>query len=213
MSLLTIRNQIITEIGGRTDVNTVIDDQINFAAEEIGTMYPFFELNQTATTTTASGQFEYLLPADLFVLWTVRDATKLKRKLVYKDIQAFDEIDTTLTGQPYNWTQWNKSLLLFNQVPDTNAGSHYSIRIRYWRYVPDLSADGDTHILPARVERGIRLKATAYTLRILNMEEKAGEREQEFDRWVSRMEMPAAGTEKETKSAVAYMRRGNSPRR
>jgi hypothetical protein len=62
MSLQTIRNQVITEIGGRADVDNLIDDQINYAVQEIGTMYPFLELYQTATTTTASGQYEYLLP-------------------------------------------------------------------------------------------------------------------------------------------------------
>jgi hypothetical protein len=212
MSLATIRTQIQTEIGGRTDVDTVIDDQVNFAVEEIAAMYPWLEFNQSATTPTADGQFEYLLPTDLFVLWSVKEETSLNRRLEQKEIFSFDDFDETKTGTPGNWSQWGNSLIIFNAVPDDNDGSNYSLRIRYWKIPTDLSADGDEHLLASRLERGVRLKATAFTMNILNMEEKAQVREKEFSRWVQSLGLPKQESKKQDKSSHANMSRGNRRR-
>jgi hypothetical protein len=203
MSLLSIRNQVKVEIGGREDIDTVIDDQINFAVQEFGTMYPFLELNETATTPSVSGQFEYPLPTDLFSLWTVKEETKLNSRLVHKDIKSFDDIDETKTGTPHNWSQWKNSLIIFNSVPDDNGGSNYSIRIRYWKLADTMSNNTDALELPARMERGIRLKATAYTMGILNMEEKQQVKEQELQRWLSTMQVPESVTRTEANRAGA----------
>lgn len=205
MSLLTIRTQIETELGGRSDQTTMLNAQINFAIEELATMFPFLELAQSATTTTADTQFEYLLPTDLYALWSVKEETLRNGLLEQKDIKNFDMIDETVTGSPSNWAQWGNSLILFNSVPDTNGGSQYLIRIRYWRMVSDLTAEGDNHLLPDSWERGIRLKATAFAMRILNMEEKADSRQQEFDRWLSRIKIPQSIAKQESKNARADM--------
>lgn len=209
MALQDMRNQIITEIGSRTDMNTIIDNQINFAVQEIGTNYPFLELNETATTTTVSGQFEYALPTDCFTLWSVKEETKLNRLLTFKDYKEFDMQDESKTGQPTAWTLWKKSVLVFNQVPDDNDSSNYSIRLRYWRLSSTLSNNTDVIDLPARMERGIRLKATGFVFGILQQPEKQTTAEQAYAAWLQNIALPVAGTKQESKRARANLGRGS----
>lgn len=196
MALSNIRTQIRTEIGGRTDLNSVIDDQINFAIDEISMLYEFDELWANKTTTTTSGQSAYLLPSDLYVLWSVKEETKLNMELEYKDIRQFDRMDESKTGIPHHYTQYNRQLILFNMVPDNNAGSNYSIRIRYWMKHPNLVQDADTMILPSEWERGVRLQASAFMFGILDMDDKAAAKNQELDRWMTRIR-PVWGARKE----------------
>ena len=200
MSLKAIRDQIIVEIGGRTDFNSVIDDQINFALQELATMYDFQELEASATTPTASGQSAYLLPSDLYVLWSVKEETALNKPLERKDIQlGFDNVDETKTGTPHFYGVYNRQLIIFNMVPDDNGGSNYSIRIRYWKRHPKLLVDADEMLLPFEWERGLRLKATAMVFGILDQEEKQAAKQAEFDRWVQRISLPRVESGKKNK--------------
>ena len=107
------------------------------------------------------------------------------------------------------WAQYNNSQFLFNGVPDTNGGSQHLIKIRYWKKTTPLTDDADEHELPDNWERGIRLKATAFTMRILNMEEKADSRQQEFDRWLQRIQLPQGVSKAESKSARAQIGGGH----
>lgn len=201
MALIDIREQIRLETGGRTDIDAIIDDQVNFALQEFATMFEFDELWGNATTTTTSGVSHYLLPSDLYVLWLVKEETRLNRELEQKDIRLFDSVDETKTGLPHFFSQYNRQLILFNMVPDDNAGSNYSIRIRYWKRHPQLAQDNDAMVLPYEWERGVRLKATAYTFTILDMDEKAAGKQQELDRWMSRIRLPMG--DRQSKNKVA----------
>jgi hypothetical protein len=197
MTLSTIRNQIIASIGGRTDVNDLIDDQINFALDELTTMFEFEELEGNATTTTSDGQSEYSLPSDLYVLWSVKEETKRNKPLEYKQIRlGYDNIDETKTGVPTMYSVYAKTLTVYGMVPDDNAGSDYTLRIRYWKIQARLSNDADNHVLPQHWERGVRLKATAFVMDELDMIEKAAAKHAEFDRWLGRIKLPK-GAEKE----------------
>lgn len=202
MTLLQIRDDIITQIGGRTDLNDFIDDRINYALDELTTMYEFQELEGNATTTTSDAQSAYLLPTDLYVLWSVKEETKRNRPLERKDIRlGFDSVDETKTGVPTAYTTYNRSLILFNMVPDDNAGSDYSIRIRYWKKQARLSNDSDAHVLPNHWERGVRLKAAAFVFGGLDMEEKQAAKQAEFDRWLQRQKLPQSVEDEKSKMA------------
>jgi hypothetical protein len=197
MALSDIRTQVRIEIGGRQDMDSVIDDQINYALQEFCTMYEFEELQGNATTTTTSGQHTYLLPSDLYVLWYVKEETQNNRQLERKDYNSFHQRDETELGTPSSYAVYAKQLLLFDQVPDDNGGSNYSIRILYWKNHAKLVVDGDAPVTPLEWERGIRMKATAFMFNILDMDEKAAAKQQELDRWLSRIKIPkAAGIEK-----------------
>jgi len=191
MSYSTIRTQIQTELGGRTDHNTLINDQINFAYEEVTTTFEIKELQTTAYTTTASGQFKYLLPSDCFALYTVKDETN-NTPLEEADMKSFDDLDETETGTPKKYAQFNTALYLFDSVPDDNSGSNYTIKIRYWKRVPRLSADNDNLLTPNEWEHGIRLLASAYTHFALNNLERAQFRMEDYKRWLVRFTQPKA---------------------
>lgn len=202
MTLLTIRTDIITAIGGRSDISSLIDDQINYAVQELATMYEFIELEATATTTTTASQSAYLLPANLYVLWSVKEETRRNKPLELKDIRlGFDNVDETKTGVPSFYAQYNKSLILFGMVPDNNAGSNYSIRIRYWKKHATMVNDSDALTLPLEWERGVRLKAQAFVFGMLDMEEKQKMKQDEFDRWLSRIKLPAGASKEKAKAS------------
>jgi len=206
MTLATIRTETITAIGGRTDVNSLINDQINFAVSELATMYAFEELEGNVTTTTTAAQSAYVLPADLYVLWSVKEETRSNRSLDRKDIQlGFDSIDETKTGAPNFYSIYNKQLILYGQVPDNNSGSNYLIRLRYWKRHATLASDNDALVLPVEWERGVRLKAQAFVFGLLDMEEKQAAKQAEFDRWVTRIKLPkGAGKEKAKRAGMNF---------
>ena len=212
MTLLTIRNEIITSIGGRTDIDGLIDDQVNYALGELSTMYEFEELETTSTMTTTAAQSEYLLPNDLYVLWAVKEETLRNKPLELKDIRlGYDNVDETKTGVPHLYSQFNKTLILYGMVPDDNDGSNYSIRIRYWKKHALLVNDTDAIVLPNEWVRGVRLKATAFVFGILDMEEKQAAKQAEFDRWLTRIKLPR-GSQKERAKAMG-MNFGSGGRR
>jgi len=201
MTLLSIRNEIITAIGGRTDITDLIDDQINYAVSELASMFAFDELHATKTMTTTASQFEYLLPSDLYILWGVKEETRRNKPLEYKDIRNFDNMDETQTGTPYFFSQFNKSLILFGMVPDNNDGSNYLIRIRYWQKHAILVNDNDSLVTPKEWDRGIRLKAQAFVFGLLDMEEKQDRKQKEFDRWLGRIKLPGGARKEKAKAA------------
>jgi hypothetical protein len=197
MSLLTIRNQIITEIGGRDDLDDVIDDQVNYALQEISTMYNFEELETSSTMSCVDGEASYLMPSDLYVLWTVKDETD-NNPLERKEYTTFDKMDETTTGTPKWYATFNKSLILFNKVPDDSTRT---IRIRYWARHGTLADDADTITLPLEWERGVRLKSSCFVFGILDMDEKQAAKQAEFDRWLSRIQLPQAQDTKKNKTS------------
>lgn len=205
MALSDIRTQIRIEIGGRLDLDDVIDDQVNFAVQEICTMYDFEELHGEATATTSNLQAHYRLPSDCYALWSVKEETVLNKELERKDIRAFHEYDETQTGVPHAFATYAKRLVLFNQVPDTNSGANYTIRIRYWKKHASLVLDADSLVIPFEWERGVRLKATGFMFSILDMDDKATQKQTEFDRWASRFMLPKAAELQKAKYARVYV--------
>lgn len=202
MTLLTIRDETITSIGGRADVDAMIDDQINFAVAELASMFEFEELEASPTTTTTDKQSAYLLPSDLYVLWSVKEETRRNKPLELKDIRlGFDNVDETKTGVPHFYAQYARRLILFGMVPDDNAGSNYSIRLRYWKKHAKLVNDNDDLLLPAEWERGVRLKSQAFVFGILDMEEKQAAKQREFDRWLSRIKLPKGAAKEKAKAS------------
>lgn len=190
MTLATIRTQIQTEIGGRTDQNTLIDDSINFAYEEIATTLEIKELQKTAYTTTVDEQYQYLLPSDCYAVFWVKNETD-NDLLEEATMRQFDELDETDTGTPTKWARWGEnSLFIFDSVPNDNDGDNYVIKIRYWIRVTRLSVDGDDHLLPNEFEHGVRLLAAANVHLSLNDLERSALRNQDYQRWLIRFETP-----------------------
>lgn len=205
MSLSTARTQIQIELGNRTDVNSLIDDQYNYAIQEIATMYEFPVLQLSATTPVVINEYSYLLPTLFYSVIGVYDETN-DRELEHYNKWDFEQTDETQTGPiPANFAIYNALLYIWNKVPD---GTATTLRLDYWSKQGELVYDGDAHVLPYEWERGIRLKTSSFVHRVLDMDTKADQKEAEFDRWVSRIKTPKSQERKRARNAQVVPMRG-----
>ena len=205
MTLATARTQMQIALGNRTDVNDLIDDQYNFAIQEVATMYEFPELKATETIAMADGDFDYSLAADFYAPIGVFDETN-DRELNILNKWDFEQTDETDTGPiPHNCAFYANVLYIWSKVPD---GTTTSIRVDYWKRISELTQDGDVHGLPYEWERGIRLKQAAFVFDLLGMEEKSGAKTQEFDRWLSRIKSPKSQEQLNSRDARMVPVRG-----
>lgn len=209
MSLTTARTQMQIELGNRTDVNDLIDDQYNYAIQEISTMYEFPVLQLSATCPLVDGEYTYLLPSAFYSIIGVYDETS-NIELDHQNKWDFEQTDETDTGPagPRIYAIYNDLLYLWAKVPDSDAESDVTMRLDYWSKSSEITTDAGTHLLPYEWERGIRLKQASFVFRILDMDAKADSREQEFDRWVSRIKTPKSQERKRARNAQMVPTRG-----
>jgi len=189
MTLKEGRDQVIIELGNRTDVDDTIDDQYNYAVQEVCSMYEHPEYQNSATTALRLNAYKYLLPADFYAIIGVYEEVK-NYELRRSHKWTFEQLDETNTGPngPHTFAIFNKALYVFNKIPDADAETAgLTLRIDYWASQSELTDGANSHLLPIWWERGIRLKASAFTHRILDMDDKAQDRQGEFDRWASRI--------------------------
>jgi len=197
------------ELGNRTDVNDLIDDQYNYAIQEIATMYEFPILQLSATCPLVENEYEYLLPSAFYAVHGVYDETN-NMEINHLNKWDFEQTDETQTGPdgPRDYAIYNNLLYLWNKVPDSTAVTNVAMRLDYWASQSELTEDAAAHVLPFEWERGIRLKMASFVFRILDMDEKADSREREFDRWVSRIKTPKSQERKRARSAQVVPMRG-----
>jgi hypothetical protein len=188
MTVATIRAQIVTEIGERTDFNDEIDDQINYAYDEIATTLEIKELQANTTQTTTDGTAEYALTST-YAIFSVSNQTNFK-VLEESTMRDYDARDNTETGAPNKWAREANNLYVFAAVPDDNDGDNYTLLIRYWLRPDELTTDASNHIFPRELERGIRLLAGANTMLLLNDDQRYQVRIMEYQRWLQRYQTP-----------------------
>lgn len=197
-TLSSVRSQLQVELGGRTDLNSTLDEQYNFALQELCTMWQLKVLEKSATMSTSDTVFQYALPADFHGIIGVFDETN-DREIEQRQKYQFERTDPDDTDSgtlgPRFYSIYNQTIFLWHKVPGTTA---ISIRLDYWAEHPKLTLDADASLVPYSWERGARLKASAYVHRILKMDEFANQREQAYQAWLAVMETPKA---KEKKSA------------
>lgn len=183
MALSDIRTQIQKELGDRTDINSVIDDQINYAVYEIADTLKIEELRKEDAITPVDGTYEYTLPTDLYSIEQVYILPD-QHVIEQKDIKRRDKVAVTTTGKlPRWWSRVNRTISIYNPTPD---GDTPTMTIRYMKLPTALSDDTDSHELSADMERGVRLLATSYVFGILNQEERAAAKMSEYGRWLYR---------------------------
>jgi hypothetical protein len=130
---------------------------INRAMNEIQgeEAWPFLEVSETGTApltlaANPSGRVE-----------TVYDDTN-NRSLIRRsrrDLQEEYADDLTLTGVPYYW--YRSDVGTINVFPVQAV----SLKVRYFKYQTDLSASGDTPLMPARFHMAIVDLAASYAHR------------------------------------------------
>ena len=183
-TLASARAHMKIAVGNRTDIDTVLNDHYNDAVQELCTMYSVKELEKSATTPTVADEWVYLLPADYYGVIGVYDETH-DREIIQDPKWTFETRSESETGEsgPRNYAIYNRRLYLFNPIPSVDT---ITIRIDYSARHAELVLDADAIDLPLDWERGLRLKALAFTFDTLDILDRAAAKHAEFDQWYTR---------------------------
>ena len=174
-SLLTIRTRVATKVGGKTNIDNLIDENINEAILQVIQEAKPQEMLEDSTFTTSSGVAEYPFAsmstavtnalAVLFVR-NVTDDYEIKHTSyeVWNRYQQ-DTSSSSSLGDPHLWTRYQNGIFLFSRIPDSTSRT---IRWIYLKRPTRLSAAADTFPLNDEWKRPVEELATYFTLRDLN---------------------------------------------
>ena len=171
LTLSELEDEIRSNLGGRTDLDSRLSRFINFAQDMICRQYEFPELEQKTTDTVAEGDEVYVLSSRPRSIRSVRilDGT-LSRKLEYIPIRTWD----TLIPKPDEWTQERPTHYTYYQnkielwrIPNDS----YTIVIRWSKWPAALSDSGDKSDYDNKDDIIIAL-ATAWAFKSLGEKER-----------------------------------------
>jgi hypothetical protein len=153
LTLAQMRTRVARRFGGRTDLNTEIDDAINDSIQmmEEGTLMPFFlrkDTNDSANLVTVADQQHIVLPTDFLIehedggfFRNDTSETVVWQQLEKDDFDALNNnADLQGTGKPTKYAIAGVNIYLF-PIPD----AVYTVRAIYNAAQDALSADGDTN--------------------------------------------------------------------
>jgi hypothetical protein len=132
-TLAQMRSRVKIMVGGKTQIDDLIDDNLNEAILQLtGEVRPQ-ELKEDTTFSAVSTQSEYTFNVtgsdvgvtDLYAVLMVRDNT-LDREIKQGDEYEFnrlkqDTTDSSSLGDPNRWVRMDNSLWLYNKIPDSTT--------------------------------------------------------------------------------------------
>jgi hypothetical protein len=162
MDLATLRSRLRKRIGN-PDTSDVTDadltDIINQAYKDIADRFRFHQVRRLCSFDTVSGSKNYELPSALVSIINVRDRTSGDKltKTDLRDDASQESEDDDDQGQPLYYIRL-RNFIRLEPTPD----GVYKIEIFYKAGITDLSADGDSPILPDPWHEGILKLARHY---------------------------------------------------
>lgn len=163
MDLTTMRTRLRARIGNpdTTDVpDATLTRIINSAYTDIADRFRFHSARKLCTFPTVADTQDYGLPTDLIEIMKVRDQTNgwQLSKADYLDEAAKEErSDSVITERPRFYIRY-RNFIRLEPTPD----GVYTIELFYRAGITELSADGDTPILPSAWHEGIIKLARHY---------------------------------------------------
>lgn len=138
----TIEAEVISRLGGRTDIGSRVGTWINMAWLELlmSPRFSFFELDAFFDNNVLAGSTSYSLAVlEAFGFWFILDVVDLtnSRRLEPSSIKVFDDLIAT-TGQVTRYARFGMVIRL-----DPTPESTFSIRVRF-RKRPQRLASGTT---------------------------------------------------------------------
>jgi hypothetical protein len=130
---------------GRSDLNSDLPDLINLRQKVVCRFQNFSWMRTTATTSTENGVRSYAMPGDYKddLLLQYQDAEGGLRDLdMVTELWATHRYDQGDVGEPVAWV--NKGSF-FDLYPKPDGA--YTLRLTYYAYPADLSADSDQNYL------------------------------------------------------------------
>ena len=172
-SLLTIRTRVATKVGGKSNIDSLIDENINEAILQVIQEAKPQEMWEDDTFTTTSAQAEYTFSgisitnalAILFARNTTKDYEIKHTSYEVWNRYKQDTTSSSSLGDPHLWTRYQNGIILFGRIPDSTART---IQWIYLKRPTRLSADADEFPLNDEWKRPVEELAAYLTLRDLN---------------------------------------------
>jgi hypothetical protein len=172
-SLLTIRTRVAAKVGGNTNIDSQIDENINEAILQVIQEAKPQEMWEDDTFSTSSAVAEYsfstLTITNALAILFVRNVTN-DYEIKHTSYEVWNRYkqDTTSSsslGDPHLWTRYQNGILLFGRIPDSTSRT---IQWIYLKRPTRLSADADTFPLNDEWKRPVEELAAYMTLRDRN---------------------------------------------
>jgi len=167
-SLLVMSNEVVYQIGQRTDLATIAKTWVNRSYQWLQDVVEFPESQATATIATIISTASYSLPADFFASRSVRNNT-LNRKLNQISLENYARLSTASHATPTRYATRARTTLLVWPIPVAIE----QLQLEYRKRLPSLTADGDLPLTPEAFEEVIILGAVAYGFDYNNEHERA----------------------------------------
>lgn len=129
-TLVQMRARVKRMAGGKTQIDDLIDDNINEAILQLIQEVRPHEVTEYTSFSAANTQSEYTFSGDISITdcWAivmVRDETKdweIKQgsERQYNRLRQDTSVSSTL-GNPHRWTRIGNSLYLYNKIPDSTT--------------------------------------------------------------------------------------------
>lgn len=178
-TLSQIRTRIALKVGGKGNIDSIINENINEAILQVIQEAKPQEMWSNNSFTTSSGVATYLFSGMSTpvtdVLWVlfVRDTTD-DVPIYGSSIEVWNRFqhDTSSSnlGDPRRWVRRANGLILFSRIPDSTSRTLY---FDYLKRPTRLSADADAFPLNDEWKRPVEELATALTLVDLNSDKAA----------------------------------------
>lgn len=171
-----IMQSTISDVTSAAGHSLVISDLINEAQEALFNETDWYSLYTTTTFATVASTAEYAVPSDIGRTIDLIDETN-NRVLIEDYSRAMDtqDPDATVTGQPETFSLQGSNYRLW-PIPS----SVYTIRVRYWKAPPALSANTDTSSLPIECQNCLLSYAYTGAYEYINEFERADRERQKF---------------------------------
>jgi hypothetical protein len=207
-TLATIRTRVKFQLGGRSNIDTRIDDNINAAIYQLimemkpqemqtevilkpntSTATAEYAFNDSTATVWATGQDT--ATTDVLAILMVRDDTDdveiTRGGLVDYNRARQDTTTASNTGKPRRWTRRANTLILYDKLPDTSART---LTVTYLKRPTELSADADTFPLNREWEKPAEYLTTAICWQDLNRPDLSGAGMQAYRDFLVNMDKP-----------------------
>lgn len=145
--------------------HSVRTDILNIAQKELCRQWDLSYNEMLDTFDTVAATNTYALPTGFsrpYEMFYVDPDSQGVQNITFLLLDEFDDVypDATKTGKPRHFTTWGGNLYL-GKTPDQVLTIHRS----YYRYLPDLSADGDENALTINAWEVVLFKALGDTAR------------------------------------------------
>jgi hypothetical protein len=179
-TLEDIKQLTIAHIGGRGNVDSLVESRVNRATLHVTVANMPHEMRADTTVTTSEGTPAYTLVSDCYAIREVRNDTD-EVIISPGTLRDYASSGWTTYGTPTLWIREGNQIVLYHSIPDDNGGDNYTIRYWYLKRPSYMDDTTDTFPLNYEWEEPVALLAASKVLSLLNEPEGAMAKYQEYE--------------------------------